>query len=91
MVSEENFDDVREMIRLDRDVNYREIEVSLDICFIGEHSILHEHLVIKNVEFALDPTQFNNRSKKGSCRLVHRKVEKIQSRHFKKCLYDHDR
>ena len=45
----------------DRHVTYREIETTLGISETSIHSILHEHLTL----FALDPTQFVNRSKKS--------------------------
>ena len=56
------------------------LETTLGISKATKHSILHEHLTEKNL-FALDPTQFVNRSKKGSCRLVERKYVCGASKH----------
>ena len=55
---------VRQLILQDRHVTYREIETTLGINVTSIHSILHEHLTVKNIFFALDSTQFVNRSKK---------------------------
>ena len=57
-------------------VTYREIETTLGIIGTSIHSILHEHLTVKKNFFALDPTQFVNHTKKGSCRLVERNASK---------------
>ena len=61
---------------------YREIETTLFISGTSTHSILHEHLIFKKNMYALDPTKFINRSKKGSCQLVERNAPKIQSLFF---------
>ena len=60
----ENIDAVRELIMQDRHVTYREIEPSLGISPISIDSILHGR---KNYLFSLEPAQFDNHSKKGSC------------------------
>ena len=39
-----------------------------------------QHLTVKKNLLALDPIQFVNRSKKGSCRLIERNARKIRSR-----------
>ena len=75
----ETVDAVRQMILQDRHVTYREIEITLGISGTSIDSILLDSQ--KNL-FALDPTQFVNRSKKGSCRLVKRNAPKIRSRCF---------
>ena len=53
------------------------------------HSILHEHLTVNKNLFALDPTQFAKRSKKGPCRLFERNAPKIRSRYFETRLWHH--
>lgn len=45
----ENIDAVRELIKQDRHVTYREIEASLSISSTSVHSILHEHLAVKKI------------------------------------------
>ena len=67
VVVPETIDAVRQLVLQDRYVTYREIETTLGISGTSIHSILHEHLSVKKNLFALDPTQFVNRSKKGSC------------------------
>ena len=47
-VAPENIDAVRELIMQDRHVTYREIEAFLGISSTNIHSILHEHLALKN-------------------------------------------
>jgi len=49
VVLPENIDAVREMIKLDRHVTYREIEASLGMSSASVHSILHKHLVVKKI------------------------------------------
>ena len=65
VVVPETIDAVRQLILQDRHVTYREIETTLGISGTSIHSILHEHLTVKKNLFALDPTQFVNRSKKS--------------------------
>ena len=77
VVVSETIDAVRQLILQDCHVSYREIETTLGISGHSIHSILHEHLTVKNNLFALDSTQFVNRSKKGSCRLVESNASKI--------------
>ena len=64
VVVPETINAVRQLILQDRHVTYREIETTLDISGASIHSILHEHLTVKKNFFALDTTQFVNRSKK---------------------------
>jgi len=45
----ENIDAVRELIKQDRHVTYREIEASLDISMTSIYKILHEHLAVKKI------------------------------------------
>ena len=61
----ETIDAVCPLILQDRHVIYREIEITLGIGGTSIHSVLHEHLTAKKIFFALDPTQFVNRSKKS--------------------------
>ena len=65
VVVPETIDAVRQLIFEDRHVSYREIETTLGISGTSIHSILHEHLTSKKSLFALDPTQFVNRSKQS--------------------------
>ena len=78
VVVRETIDVVRQLILQDRHVTYREIETTLGISGTSIHSILQEHLAVKKNLFALDPTQFANRSKKDSCPLVVYKCSKIK-------------
>ena len=64
VVVPETINAVRQLILQNRHVTYREIETTLGISGTSIHSILHEHLTQK-IFFALDPTQFVNRSKKS--------------------------
>ena len=66
VVVSENIAAVRELIMQDCYVIYRDIETSLGPSPTSIHLIFHEHQDF----FSLDPAQFNNRSKKPSCRLV---------------------
>ena len=43
-----NIDAVREMIERDRHITYREIQASLGIDMKAIHTILHDHLSIRN-------------------------------------------
>ena len=52
-----------QLILQDRHVTYREIETTLGVSGTSIHTIVHEHLIAKKIFFALDPTQFVNRSK----------------------------
>ena len=52
----ETIDAVRQLILQDRYVTYREILTTLGISGTSIHSILHEHLTVKQNLFALDPT-----------------------------------
>ena len=61
----ETIDAVCQLILQDRHVAYPEIETTLDISGTSIHSILHEYWTVKKNLFALDPTQFGNRSKKS--------------------------
>ena len=47
VVVPEKIDAVRELIKQDRHVTYREIEASLDISMTSINKILHEHLSVK--------------------------------------------
>ena len=66
VVFPETIDGVRSLILQVRYVAYCEIETTLGLGGTSIHSILHEHLTVKKILFALDPTQFVNRSKKVS-------------------------
>ena len=79
------------MILQARHVTYREIETTLGISGTSIHSILYEHLTVKKNLIALDSTQFINRLKKGSCRLVEWNTPKIRSRCFETRLWHRDR
>ena len=70
VVIPEAIDAVRQLILQERHVTYRETEITLGISETSIHSILHEHLTVKKNLLELDSTQFVNRSKKGSCRLI---------------------
>ena len=50
-VLSENIDVVREVVMQDHHVTYREIEAFLGISATSIHSILHEHLAVKNICF----------------------------------------
>ena len=65
VVVPETIDAVPQLILQDRHVTYREIETILSISGTTIHSILHEHLTVKKNLFALDSTQFVNRSTKS--------------------------
>ena len=52
-----------QLILQDCHVAYREIETTLGLSRTSIHSILHEQLIAKKNLFALNPTQFVNRSK----------------------------
>ena len=64
VVVPETIDAVRQLILQDCHVTYREID-KIVISGTSIHSILHEPLTVKKNLFALDPTQFVNRSKKS--------------------------
>ena len=64
VVVPETIDAVHQLIFQDHHVTYREIETTLAISGTSIHSILHEHDCQKKL-FALDSTQFVNRSKKS--------------------------
>ena len=53
---------MHQLILQNRHVIYREIETILGISGTSIHSILYEDLTIEKNLFALDPTQFVNRS-----------------------------
>ena len=55
---------VQELIMQHRHVTYREIETSLGISSTSIHSILHEHLAIKEVCSRWSPHYLTNASKK---------------------------
>ena len=84
----ETIDAVHQLILQDRHVTYREIETTLDISGISIHSILHEHLTVKKIFFALDPTQIVNRSKKA---LWSKELLQIYDRGASKHVYHPDR
>ena len=63
---------IQELRMQDRHVTYREIKASVCISSTSIHSILHEHLAVKNICSRLIPQSL----KKGSCRVVHRNVGK---------------
>ena len=46
----------RQLILLDRDVTYREINRTLGISGTSIHSILHEYFIVKKILFPLGPT-----------------------------------
>ena len=56
---------MHQQILQDRHVTYREIDTYLGIIETSIRSILYEHLTVKKIFFALDPTQFVKRSKKS--------------------------
>ena len=87
VVVPETIDAVRQLILQDRHVTYREIETTLGISGWDQHTfnIAWTFDCQKNL-FALDLTQFVNRSKKGSSRLVEGNASKIRSRCFETCL-----
>ena len=64
----------------DHHVTYREIERTLSINGTSIHSILHEHLTVKQNLFALDATQFVNRSKKRLVSIGRKKCSKNTNR-----------
>lgn len=64
----ETFDAVRKLILSNRHVTYREIEITIKISGTSINSIFHQYLIVKRF-IHLDPTQFVNRAKKGSCRM----------------------
>ena len=80
----ETIDAVRQLLFQDRHVAYREIETTLGISGTSIHSILDEQLTVKKILFALDPTQFVNRSKKKkknqSIRVAHVLRQLVQTR-----------
>ena len=82
----ETIEAMRQMILQDRHVTCREIETTLGISGTQHTFNIARTFDCQKNLFALDPTQFVNRSKKGSCRLVERNVPKIQSRYFETCL-----
>ena len=57
---------MRQLILQYRHVTYREMETTLGISGTSIYSILHRHLTVKKNLFALDTTQFVNRSRKVS-------------------------
>ena len=65
VVVPETIDAVSQLILQHRHVSYREIETTLGISGTSIPSILHEHLTVKKIFFALYPTQFVNRSQKS--------------------------
>ena len=56
VVVPETINAVRQLILQDRHVTYYEIETTLGISGTSIHSILHEHLTVKQILFAMDPT-----------------------------------
>lgn len=64
VVLPENIDIVREMIKLDRHVTYREIEASLGMSSTIVNSILHKHLGVKKICSRWIPHNFTNAQKR---------------------------
>ena len=77
VVVAETIDAVRQLIMQDRYVTYHEIETSLGISGTSIHSILHEHLTVKNISSHWIPHNLSIAQKKSSCRLVERNASKI--------------
>ena len=68
-------------------VTYCEIETTLGIG-TSIHSVLHEHLTVKKKLFVLNPTQFVNRSKRGSCLVWLKEMLQKYDRGPSKHVYD---
>ncbi|GFT58701.1 putative DD34D transposase [Nephila pilipes] len=65
VVVPEKINAVRELIKQDRHVTYREIEASLDISMTSINKILHEHLSVKKICSRLIPHNLTNAQKKA--------------------------
>lgn len=65
VVVPENINVVRELIKQDRHVTYREIEASLDISMTSINKILHEHLSVKKICSRWIPHNLTNAQKKA--------------------------
>ncbi|GFU41222.1 hypothetical protein NPIL_661871 [Nephila pilipes] len=61
----EKINAVRELIKQDRHVTYREIEASLDISMTSINKILHEHLSVKKICSRWIPHNLTNAQKKA--------------------------
>ena len=77
---------MRQLILQHRHLTYRDIKTTLGISGTNKHSILHEHLIYKNL-FALDATQFVNRSKKACVDWLKEMLQK-HDRGISKHVYD---
>ncbi|GFU40787.1 putative mariner transposase [Nephila pilipes] len=65
VVVPEKINAVRELIKQDRHVTYREIEASLDISMTSINKILHEHLSVKKICSRWIPHNLTNAQKKA--------------------------
>ncbi|GFT41022.1 putative mariner transposase [Nephila pilipes] len=65
VVVPEKINAVRELIKQDRHVTYREIEASLDISMTSINKILHEHLSVKKICSRWIPHNLTNSQKKA--------------------------
>lgn len=65
VVVPETIDAVRELIKQDRHVTYREIEGALDISMTSINKILHEHLAVKKICSRWIPHNLTNVQKKA--------------------------
>ncbi|GFT77404.1 histone-lysine N-methyltransferase SETMAR [Nephila pilipes] len=65
VVVPEKINAVRELIKQDRHVTYREIEASLDISVTSINKILHEHLSVKKICSRWIPHNLTNAQKKA--------------------------
>ncbi|GFU33812.1 HTH_48 domain-containing protein [Nephila pilipes] len=65
VVVPEKINAVRELIKQDRHVTYREIEASLDISMTSINKILHEHLSVKKICSCWIPHNLTNAQKKA--------------------------
>ncbi|GFT44493.1 HTH_48 domain-containing protein [Nephila pilipes] len=65
VVVPEKINAVRELIKQDRHVTYREIEASLDISMTSINKILHEHLSVKKICSRWIPHNLTNVQKKA--------------------------
>lgn len=75
----ENIDAVRELIKEDRHVTYREIEASLGISPPAIHTILHDHLVVKKICSRWIPHNLTNAEKKARVDWCKKMIKKYNS------------
>lgn len=75
----ENIDAVRELIKEDRHVTYREIEASLGISPPAIHTILHDHLAVKKICSRWIPHNLTNAEKKARVDWCKKMIKKYNS------------